>query len=168
VGVALAVSAASCRGEQAHRGPPTWEPPLAAHPVDALAPGELAEGAELAFGVPLPRVMVVERRFYDAVFATGSVSAEHLVNYLRKRFTVGSTQTGPAKTFLSEVTPKVPGSDAGSVVLRIEVTSRGSATDLIIKDVTPPPVEQGLTEEERWRRHGLTKDGQVLDPTKLE
>ena len=38
----------------------------------------------------------------------------------------------------------------------------------VIKDVTPPPVEQGLSEEERWRRHGLTKDGQVLDPTKLE
>ncbi len=38
----------------------------------------------------------------------------------------------------------------------------------MIKDITPPPLEPGLTDEERWKKAGLTPDGKPIDPKKLE
>ena len=34
--------------------------------------------------------------------------------------------------------------------------------EMVVRDRTPPPVEEGLTEEERWRQAGMTPDGKVL------
>jgi hypothetical protein len=41
-------------------------------------------------------------------------------------------------------------------------------TLLVIRDKTPAPIVEGLSEQDRWRRAGLTPDGQQLDPLKLE
>jgi hypothetical protein len=35
---------------------------------------------------------------------------------------------------------------------------------MTIRDVTPPPVEPGLSEEERWKKAGFAPDGKPIDP----
>jgi hypothetical protein len=134
--------------------------------VDSVQPGEIAEGAERAFGLPIPRRMKVRARFPDAVFAVGNIPPERVSNFVRERVVAAGVETGPAKTVFSRATVK----SAPERMLRIEVVSRPSATELVVRDQTPPPapVDDGLSEEERWRRKGLKPDGSPLDPTRLE
>ncbi|EYF01715.1 hypothetical protein [Chondromyces apiculatus] len=149
--------------------PPPPPAPIASAPApqraDQVAPGELAEGTEKAFGIPIPRRMRVRMRFADEVVATGDVSAEQVANYIRQRVQAAKVETGPAKTVFTGVTA------AGEPPrqLRIEVLSRRHhGTDLTIQDVTKVPPEPGLTDEERWRAKGFKPDGTPLDPTRLE
>ncbi|HLV19434.1 MAG TPA: hypothetical protein VKZ49_01080, partial [Polyangiaceae bacterium] len=51
---------------------------------------------------------------------------------------------------------------------RIEIVEDGLRTRLLVRDVTPPPTVQGLTEQERYRRAGITPDGKLLDANKLQ
>ena len=46
----------------------------------------------------------------------------------------------------------------------MEITDRDNRVELVVRDLTPPPVVPGLSEEERWRRTGLRPNGQPLDP----
>ncbi|AUX41041.1 hypothetical protein SOCE26_024460 [Sorangium cellulosum] len=144
--------------------PPASEVPAPKPPVDQALPGELAEGIEQAFGFPIPRRMKVRARFPDAVFAIGEIPAERVANYVRARVLAGSVETGPAKTIFAQATVKA----APQRRIRIEVVSRAHVSELVVRDETRPPPEPGLSVEERWRRTGLTPDGKVLDPTRLE
>jgi hypothetical protein len=108
--------------------------------------------------------MRIRARFSDAVFAVGDIPAERLSNYVRARVLAGSVETGPTKTVFARATLK----DAPQRMLRIEVVARAHVSELVVRDETRPPPEQGLSVEERWRRNGLTPDGKVIDPTRLE
>jgi len=163
----LAAAAMGCRSgvEDAPPPPPASAAAPAPKPVDQVVPGELAEGVELAFGLPIPRRMGVKARFNDEVVASGDVAPEQLANYVRQRVLAESVETGPAKTVFTRATVKA----APQRMLRIEVVSRRArGTELVVRDVTRPPAEPGLTEEERWRRKGLKPDGSPIDPTRLE
>ncbi|WP_156338669.1 hypothetical protein [Chondromyces crocatus] len=133
--------------------------------VDQTAPGELAEGTELAFGLAIPRKLHVRFRFPDEVVANGNVPAEQLANYVRQRVRADKVETGPAKTVFTGVTvDKNP-----TRQLRIEVVSRRHrGTDLTVQDVTKVLPEPGLSDEERWKAKGFKPDGSPLDPTRLE
>ncbi|AUX21342.1 hypothetical protein SOCEGT47_018240 [Sorangium cellulosum] len=160
-----APAALSCRGDADAPPPPApTAAPAPRPPVDQVLPGELAEGVEQAFGLPIPRRMRVSARFSDAVFATGEISAERVANYVRTRVLAGRVETGPGKTIFAQATVK----SAPQRKVRIEVVSRAHVSELVVRDETRPPPEPGLSVEERWRRHGLTPDGKVLDPTRLE
>ncbi|WP_437736214.1 hypothetical protein [Sorangium sp. So ce1335] len=163
---ACACAALACRGDAGAPAPapPPSEASAPRPPVDQALPGELAEGVEQAFGLPIPRRMKVRARFPDAVFAVGEIPAERVANYVRTRVLAGSVETGPAKTIFSRATVK----SAPQRMIRIEVVSRAHVSELVIRDETRPPPERGLSVEERWRRNGLTPDGKVLDPTRLE
>ena len=141
---------------------PSVAPPAA---PDQLRPGELAEGTLDAFGLKLPRIMTVETRFPDAVFATGEAAHKDLVGYVRERVVAENVNTLPTKTVFENVTLK----NAPSKKLRIEViaTTAGRAK-LVVRDETRPPAKPGLTEEERWREVGLTPQGELIDPTHLD
>ena len=142
--------------------PPAWS----ARPVDRLAPGELRPGKAEAFGLVLPRKLRVQARHARAVHASGRVSPEAVANYIRQRVTVAHVELGAARTVFPNAT--INGGPAGKV-FRIEVmAARGGGTNLVIRDVTPPPATEGLSEEERWRRAGLTPDGKVIDMKSLE
>ncbi|WP_437783522.1 hypothetical protein [Sorangium sp. So ce1097] len=163
---ACAWAALGCRGDAGAPAPapPTSAAPAPRPPVDQALPGELAEGIEQAFGLPIPRRMKVRARFPDAVFAVGEIPAERVANYVRTRVLAGNVETGPAKTIFSRATVK----SAPQRMIRIEVVSRAHVSELVVRDETRPPPERGLSVEERWRRNGLTPDGKVLDPTRLE
>lgn len=155
----------SCRGEaDAPPAPAPTTAPTPPPPVDQALPGELAEGVEQAFGLPIPRRMKVSARFSDAVFAIGEIPAERVANYVRTRVLAGHVETGPGKTIFAQATVK----SAPQRRVRIEVVSRAHLSELVVRDETRPPKEPGLSVEERWRRHGLTPDGKVIDPTRLE
>lgn len=137
----------------------TWKPP-----VDQLAPGEIAEGKETAFGITLPRKMTITARFADTVFARGDLTIEDTTRYVRQRVVAERVDVGPAKTVFTKATSK---SDPGKI-LAIEIVSVGNGSQLVLRDATPPPPEPGLSEEERWKKLGLSPQGKLLDPTHLE
>ncbi len=134
-------------------------------PADHALPGEIAEGDERAFGLPLPRRMAVTARFPDAVFAAGELAPEAVANYVRQRVIAAQIETGPAKTVFLRATTR---SDPGRL-LRIDVIGRsGGAAELFVRDETPPQVREGQSPAERWRALGFAPDGTPLDPTHLE
>jgi hypothetical protein len=135
-----------------------------ARPADHALPDEIAEGKDLAFGLPIPRQMRVIGHFDDVVFATGDVRPELVANYVRQRVIAEHVETGPAKTVFTGVTLRAH----PERTLRVDVISRNGDTDLTVRDETRPPAREGLSEAERWKAQGLTPKGAPLDPTHLE
>jgi len=132
-------------------------------PVDRALPGELAEGTDLAFGLPLPRVMKVRGSFDDVLFAWGAVPSDQVANYVRQRVTADKIETGAAKTLFSRATVKArPG-----LLIAVEVLAHGGETELQVRNVTPKPNKEGQEPEERWRELGFKPDGTPLDPEHL-
>lgn len=161
--IAVTIGASAC-DRRAPPPPTPAPPPSTTAPVDQLLPGEMAEGPESAFGLPIPRRMKIDARFADAVFASGTMAPELVANYVRERVVAEHVDTGPVKTVFSKATPK----SAPQRVVRVEVVLEGSATQLVVRDETRPPAKDGLTEAERWKELGLTPQGTPLDPTHLE
>jgi hypothetical protein len=164
-----ALSALGCRArrgpEDEHVQPPTPPPPSVAAPVpvDRALPGELAEGTDLAFGLPLPRVMKIRGSFDDVLFAWGPVPSDQVANYVRQRVTADKVETGAAKTLFSRAIVKArPGR-----LIAVEVLAHGGDTELQVRDVTPKPTKEGQDAEERWRELGFKPDGTPLDPEHL-
>jgi hypothetical protein len=126
--------------------------------VDHLRPDEVVEGTERGFDFPVPRGMRVRSRFPDVVYAEGRVPFEPLTNYVRERVDAERVETGPVKTVFDGAKLKAKPEQ----IVRIEVTSFSDKVELAIRNQNPPPVEPGLSEEERWRQSGLSPDGQPL------
>ncbi len=144
----------------------TAAPRPSAAPADRTAPDELAEGTDVAFGLKLPRGMLIQARFTDLLMAKGVVPADKVTNYIRQRVDVTPEHvvTGPAKTIFSKVAIKAsPGRLYG-----IEVVSTGTFTEVEVRDVTPPLVPKGASEEDLWRKSGLRPDGSQIDPLHTE
>lgn len=155
---------ASCR-EDAPPAPATPKPSAPAPaPVDHLAPGELKEGKVDAFGLKLPEGLAEELRTPNRVEAEGRIPAEKVANYIRKRTKAASVELGAARTVFESA--KVLSSNP-SPTLRIEVVPRRSRTRVIVRDLSPPPVDPLLSPEERWKKYGFDKDGKLLDPDKM-
>lgn len=147
--------------KQAPAPAPSVAPPPA---PDQLRPGELAEGTIDAFGVKIPRIMHVDTRFSDALFASGDASHKDVVAYVRERVVAEKVETLQTKTVFEGVTVKA----SPEKKLRIEVIAVGvGRSKLVIRDETRPPAKPGLTEEERWREVGMTPQGELIDPSHL-
>ncbi len=79
-----------------------------AAPRDHLAPGELLEGPEKAFGIPLPQGVKVDSYFPPQILASGpAVKAADVANYLRARVTSGRVMVGAASTIFDHVQAEV-------------------------------------------------------------
>ena len=163
--VALVLAAGACREHHAPTESGVRPPlPVASQlPVDRTLPGELAEGTEKAFGLTLPRVVVVRGRFTDLVVGSATVSPDQVANYIRQRVTAERVETGPVKTVFSRAV--VPGQP--DVQLSIQVLSNGGYTELQVNNLSLAKSQPGLTEAERWRAAGLKPDGTPLDRTHL-
>lgn len=155
----LLVLASACgrrnREEAAHEILPV---PAGTIQVDSVPEGELAEGDLDAFGLKLPRSMKLKASMPDTVFATAALSLERVSNYIRSRVEAERIETAPKKTVF--IGAKI---DGGKRKLHIEVIALSSnIVDVVVRDKTEQPAQEGLTEEERWRQVGLTPDGRVL------
>ena len=137
----------------------------ASAPIDRTRPGELAEGAEDAFGLRVPRYFVSKARFPQALTFEGPASPELVANYVRQRVADGRIETGPAKTIFDGVHTK----GAAAKTLHVEVITSRRGTQLYVRDETrPPPANDGQTPEQRMKSVGLNPDGTLVDPTHLE
>jgi hypothetical protein len=143
------------------------EQPTESKPPDHLAPNEVVESKERAFGLPLPRNSRVAGRFEKLIHAQTPLSPEDLVNFVRARVKDGKVMPGTSGTELSDVTPLGAPQTRLSITVRLYRGGEGHRSEMIVRDTTPPPLEPGLTDEERWRKAGLTPSGQIADPTKL-
>ena len=125
-------------------------------PMDRLLPGELAKSTLLVFGFPIPQGMTVQRRYADNVHLVGSVSLAALSAYVRAHVATGPAELIGSRKVFNKV--HIRGGDLNRIYT-IEIAELGSARELTVTDVTPPPLEPGLSEAERWRRAGYMPDG---------
>jgi hypothetical protein len=161
----VAVAAGCHRDDEVHTGAapsaPTHAAASASAPVDRLAPGELAEGTDTAFGLAIPRDLKVERRFDDSITAGAEMPSEWVANYVRRRVDADKVEIGPTRTVFDRARVK---GGAPDKLLRIEVVQTPLEAQLVVRDVTPKPIDPGLSEDERWRKAGLSPNGRPLDP----
>jgi hypothetical protein len=169
VAAALAAIAVGCRRAPSEEAPaPSATAPLTGAapsgvPADHLAPGELVEGREVAFGVPLPRGVLVERRYPDIVYASGPMPVHSLAAYFQPRLRGGSLREGPsAATFEHVSQPNEPNAE---LLIHIEADLGKTRIELTSFHHSEAPVLPD--EASRWRQVGLTPQGKILDPTHL-
>jgi len=165
---ALLVAAAGCRSQEnaAEEVAPRGSAATSSAPaVDRLDPGELAAGKEAVFGFLVPRQMSVERRFHDEALLGGPVSVAALAAYVRKQVTATHIEMTGERTIFENARINAGNAQRS---YRFEIVPEGRRTTLLVRDVTPPPTVQGLSDEERWKRAGITPDGKLADPKSLE
>lgn len=163
----VATAAWGCRDApkpDARPNPPAASASASPRTVDQLAPGELAESSETAFGLALPRGMRVERRFGDLVSAKGKVPPTALMSYVKKRVDADTADFGLESARFADA--HVKGARPGAHV-RIDIEGSADGTVLVVRDTTPHELAAPLGEAETLRRAGLRPDGRQLDPTQL-
>lgn len=152
----------SCKHDEA-------PPPPEAKPPDHLVVDEVVEGKEKAFGLPLPRLARVAARFESSVDVYSPLSPEEVVNFVRARVKDGKITPGSSSTLLQLVVPIADPQKLLSIdVHAFHGPDPTVRCEMIIRDVTPLPTEPGLTDDQRWKKAGLTSDGHVADPSHLQ
>jgi hypothetical protein len=130
-------------------------------PADHLAPGELVEGNEQAFGLTLPRGMLVEQRLPGVVTVSGPVGVPPLITYLRAHLVGGAMTKKENATSFDHV--KLIG-HADGPELEIYITRLPARTMMQVLQPAPVPPSTLPDEASRWRAAGLTPEGKLLDP----
>lgn len=162
---ALAAGAPACKSKEA---PPQPTDAPSARPADHLAKGEVPEGGEHAFSLPLPLRSRVKIRFHDNVQIISPHTHEELSNFVRARVKSGKVLVGTTMTTFEDVV--VPSEPARHLKIEIRQLSSldGTRSEMIVRDVTPPPSDPSETDADRWRKVGLTPDGKLLDPKHMQ
>jgi len=137
-------------------------------PPDHLAPGEIVEGTERAFGLPLPRASRVAVRFAASVHVKSTVTPEQMANFVRARVTEGTVSQGTTSTRLENVIPRDDKAKRLTIEVRPVHGGNGDRCELFVRDATPPPFDPSLTVDQRWQKAGITPEGKLLDPQHLE
>jgi len=171
-GLALSLAAlalAACQQSPPEQWQPAGSAPVTSAapsttPVDHLAPGELVEGTQHAFGLVLPREVPIDHEQPGSVRAIGPASVHALVKYFKPRLVESKLTEGDSFATFEQV--KLSGKPGDIYRIKLtELPPRGTLVE--IDDVTPPPVPDLPDEAARWRQVGLTPEGKVLDPTHL-
>jgi hypothetical protein len=133
-------------------------------PADHLAPGELLEGTDSAFGITLPRGLRVDGAFVDAVYTSGMLDVHALATYFSARLQNGDMREGATSATFEHVNAK----DKTGRLLTIHIAKIGDGARVDFRDVTPVAAPNLPDNAARWRHVGLTPSGRVLDPTHLD
>jgi hypothetical protein len=133
-------------------------------PADHLAPGELLEGTEQAFGVTLPQGMRIDESFSKVTYASGPVGLHALVEYFRGHLRDGDLREGEWSATFDHVT--APGKPEPP--LSIHMASSRDVVRVEIRDETVPVLPPLPDDAARYKRAGLTPSGSLLDPTHLD
>lgn len=166
----LAVAALTVVGSAACRKPPPDRrdeaPPP---PPDHLAPGEVPEGGDKAFALPLPRASRVFMKFPETVHVRSSLPPEQLSNFVRARVKSGRVLVGATMTTFEDVVVPAEPKRHLTVEIRPARTFSDARSEMVVKDVTPPPPpDENESEADRRRKAGLTPDGKLLDPNHMQ
>ncbi len=168
----LTVAVAAASSTACHRDDASIDAPVSAKagadaepPRDHLADGELLEGSARAFGLVLPRGVTIDTNLPPQILASGDPKAADVANYVRARVAMGSVRVGAASTMFLRV--QVPANPGRELNIRVEPRANGTGDLITIRDVTPPPVDPNLTDEQRWRQVGIAPGGKIADPAHL-
>lgn len=163
----LALGASGCKAKEP---PPAPSPPPSARPSpDRLAKGEIAEGRERAFTLPLPVHSEVKARFQRSIHVASPHTHEELSNFVRVRIKEGKTSMGASETrFDSVVVTKDPSKTLTIEVRPAAIVGGEYRSQIVVNDVTPAPEEPGLTDADRWRKAGMSPDGKLLNRDQLQ
>jgi hypothetical protein len=116
--------------------------------------------AQVAFGMPLPSGMRLTRYFADAAYFSGPVKLEEALAHVRQHVLAREVEMRTRRALISQAYIR---EDERQRLFRIEIESTSDGSQIHIQDITPPPVAQGLSEAERWRRAGRNPDGTPLN-----
>ena len=167
-GAALLALTAGCARSTTDTGPSGGPSSVGATPVrpplDHLAPGELLEGADHAYGITLPRGLKVDATFATVVYASGDFAVDPLVRYFQARVQEGDFRQGPESATFDNVLAL--GGKGPRLAIHV-VLVRGRA-DVEISDETPPVLPDLPDQAARWKHVGLTPNGRLIDPTHLD
>lgn len=167
--VGLGMGASACR-DDAPVVPPAVATAGSARPlvkpVDRLAPGELAEGEQAAFGFKAPRELKLNATFPDSAHFSGQVEPLALATYVRERVSTMRMEVADTRTTFEHA--RILAGDPKRTY-RFDILAHNAVeTRLIVHDITPPPSVVGLSEAERWSRAGMKANGELTDPLKQE
>jgi hypothetical protein len=131
---------------------------------DRLAADEVVTEAPVAFGMPLPPGMHLTRYFSDAAYFGGRVSVEEVLAHIRQHVLAREVEMRTSRVVIAQAYIR---EDERGRLFRIEISSTDDGSQIHIQDITPEPVTQGLTVEERWQRAGRKPDGTLLNPKEM-
>jgi hypothetical protein len=160
--IALALTATGCSGKSTEHERAAPEAPDPA--PDRLTGTEQLPEAETAFGLPIPRGMRMTRYFTDAAYFSGSLSMEDASAHVQKFVDANSVEITLQRALFARARIK---GDARKRLFRIEISKTSRGSQVHVKDVTPPPATQGLTEAQRWERAGRNPDGTLINPNQV-
>ncbi len=163
--VAIGAMCTACKKDEVEIAPSAIAAADAQAPRDHLADGELLEGTTRVFGLLLPRGINVDSNLPPQIMASGDPKAADVANYVRTRVAMGSVKVGAASTMFVGV--QVPANPGRELSVRVEPRANGTGTMMTIRDITPPPVDPTLTEEQRWKQVGILPGGKIADPSHL-
>lgn len=138
-------------------------------PTDHLAVGEIPEGMEKAFALPLPRGSRIALRFPGSIHVTTSLAPEQLSNFIHTRVKAGKMVVGTTMTTFDDVVALAEPTRHLTIEIRPGAPLSGWLSQMVVKDVTPaPPPDPNETPAERLRKAGLTPDGKLIDPQHMQ
>ena len=171
IAVALAslasIGAPACKQKEKEQAPPA-PAPSARPSADRLAEGEIPEGRDRAFTLPLPLHSTVKARFAGSVHVASSHTQEELANFVRARVTEGKSSSGTTETHFEMVIVTKDPAKRLTIDVRAAPIVGDYRSQMVISDVTPAPEEPGLTDEDRWKKAGMTPDGKLIDRNHLQ
>jgi hypothetical protein len=162
--IALALALVGCR-----KPPPTGQADAGPPPSDHLAAGEIAEGHDKAFALPLPRASTIAMRFPGTIHVTSSLAPEQLSNFIRPRVKSGKMVVGATMTTFEDVIVPAEPTRHMTIEIRPGAPMSGTKSQMVVKDVTPAPApDPNESQAERRRKAGLTPDGKLIDPQHMQ
>jgi hypothetical protein len=167
--VVIALAIVGCKRAPTKQEQQAPSPVRSAAPApDRLAKGEVPEGRERAFTMPLPLRCTVKARFPDSVHVATPLTQEDLANFTRARVKDGITSTGASGTRFEGVVVARDPSRRLTIEIRPSATIGDYKSEMVVNDVTRPPEDPNITTDERWRKAGMTPNGKLIDPKKLQ
>lgn len=139
------------------------EEPEAASP-DRLQAGEHLPASETAFGLTIPTGLRLTRHFNDSAYFTGETSVASVIDQVESHIVSSPMEMMSGRAVFTRAYVK---GDASRRMLRVEIAGTPHGTQLYLKDITPQPAPQGLSQTEMWGRAGRTADGIPIDQNKL-
>lgn len=119
----------------------------------------------MAFDLPIPRGMRVNYAGPFEVQAEGPYPAEKLSNYVRRHIKAKTVELGAARTVFDQA--RVLNASTNRLV-QVEVITHKGGSRLLVRDLTPHRIDDSLTPEQRWKKHGFDRDGTFIGDKRFE
>jgi hypothetical protein len=143
------------------RKPPPAEVEAIVTTPDRLQPEESLPETQRVFGIEVPRGLRLVSDFGDRASLIGPLPLAEAISYFSQQVESTPIEVANERAVFARVRLKA---DRTRHEYRIELTRRRHDTFVLVADVTPPPVTQGLDEKARWEQAGRKPDGTLIDP----